>query len=331
MYKSSTLTIDTIDDVGIDIITAIEKKLDKDIKLAAEKLQDREARYLVDQYYQLQDIRIRSAGQIRSVKQSSDSEKDQEPHIVLEFVLGQSELLENNIRIALGIYASHRITGAWSQSITGIGPVISAGLLANISMEHWECMEPKIIRIKRKPKDRCTQEKPCSQACHLKPTNTVGQIWKYAGLDPTTKWNKGEIRPWNASLKTLCWKIGQSFVKFSNHPKQFYGTIYRNRKEYEILNNEDGKYADQAREILENKKIGKDTDAYKYYTQGKLPPAHIQRRAERYTVKLFLSHWHQVAYFEKFGNPAPAPYVIERMGHVDFIPVPNWPFDVKQE
>jgi hypothetical protein len=33
---------------------------------------------------------------------------------------------------------------------------------------------------------------------------TAGHIWRYAGLDPTVRWNKGEKRPWNAGLKVLC-------------------------------------------------------------------------------------------------------------------------------
>jgi hypothetical protein len=56
-----------------------------------------------------------------------------------------------------------------------------------------------------------------------------------------------------------------------------------------------------------------------------LPPARIHRRAVRYAVKLFLAHYHHVAYEVEFGEPPPKPYVIEHLGHVDFIGPPNWP------
>ena len=174
--------------------------------------------------------------------------------------------------------------------ICGIGPVIAAGLLAHIDIEK---------------------------------APTVGHIWNFAGLNPFQDWNKGEKRPWNASLKTLCWKIGQSFVKVSNNDKDVYGKIYKKRKEYEMAKNEAGDYAEQAKQKLERFKIGKDTEAYKYYSEGKLPPAHIQQRAERYAVKMFLSHLHEVWYREHYGTEPPKPFVISQLGHAHYIAPPN--------
>jgi hypothetical protein len=298
-------------------------KLTRDIKQAGKTLTVREARYLTDLYYQMQDNRIRAAGQIRAMEQ----EEIKEPHLTLDWVFNQSEKLEGSIRAVLGEFAKNRTVGAWSQSILGIGPVISAGLIANIGLTVWVCMADEGEKSKRrKPSDHCAKIKPCSLACHEKPVNTVGQIWRYAGLDPTSKWEKGKKRPWNASLKRLCWLIGQSFVKVSNNPKDFYGHYYRNRKEQEIKNNDAGKFVEQAVRALTEKKIGKETDAYKAYSIGKLPPAHIQQRAERYAVKLFLSHWHQVAFRAEFGAMPPAPYAISQLGHSDLVSVPNWPF-----
>ena len=60
--------------------------------------------------------------------------------------------------------------------------------------------------------------------------------------------------------------------------------------------NEEGKFADQAANILETKNIGKDTVAYKSYSQGKLPKAHITARAMRWTEKIFLSHLFEEMY-----------------------------------
>jgi hypothetical protein len=270
----------------------------------------------------MQENRIRAAGQIRSMEQG----EEKEPHLTLDWVMNQSESLENSIRSVLGEFAANRIVGKWSQSICGIGPVISAGLIGNISLTIWNCLADKAVKAKRKKENRCTKAKPCSQACHEKRVNTVGQIWRYAGLDPTSKWEKGQIRPWNASLKVLCWKAGQSFVKVSTNNNDFYGQYYKARKAQEIERNEAKMFSEQAARILTEKKIGKETDAYKAYSIGKLPPAHIQARAERYAVKLFLSHWHQVAFFAEFGEMPPIPYAISQLGHVDLIQVPNWPF-----
>jgi len=60
------------------------------------------------------------------------------------------------------------------------------------------------------------------------------------------------------------------------------------------------------------------------YSKGILPPAHIHARAKRPIVKLFLSHWHKVAYQVHYGEKPPSPYAIEHLGHVHEIPVPNW-------
>jgi len=58
---------------------------------------------------------------------------------------------------------------------------------------------------------------------------------------------------------------------------------------------------------------------------GKLPPAHIHARVKRWAVKLFLAHYHHVAWTLAIGAPPPKPYVIAVLGHADFIAPPNFP------
>lgn len=253
------------------------QKLTRDLRTAASSLSANEARYLVDAYYMMQRDRIRAAHQVRSLSENG------EPHAVINWLGQQSDALENQIKGALGAYAKADPVGEWMLGIVGIGPVISAGLLAHID-------------ITRAP--------------------TVGHIWGFAGLDPTKKWEKKTKRPWNASLKTLCWKLGECFVKTSNHEESIYGRIYRERKDYEIARNDRGELAGQAENALTVKKIGKETEAYKHYSAGKLPPAHIHARACRYAVKLFLSHLHEKMYREKYGVDPPLPYPIAHLNHV---------------
>lgn len=258
------------------------ERLSKDLKRASETLNTMEARYLVDTYYQIQDFRKATANQCRSM--------GEEPHETLTHFQEQFEGIENDIKKALDVYTNSNAVGKWCKSIAGIGPVITAGLLAYIDIEK---------------------------------APTVGHIWSFAGLDPAREWKKGEKRPFNAGLKTLCWKIGQSFVKVSNNDKDVYGHIYKARKEYEQRKNEAGEYADQAKAKLEKYNIGKSTEAYKYYSEGKLPPAHIQQRAERYAVKIFLSHLHYVMYKERYGVEPSKPFAISILGHAHEIKVPN--------
>ena len=201
----------------------------------------------------------------------------------------------------------------WAQSITGVGPVISAGLAAHIEVKREE----------RDP-DREGYTRPVS-------TETVGSIWRFAGLDPTAKWEKGQKRPHNAKLKVLCWKLADSFVKQSGRDSDVYGHVYRARKALEVARNEAGLFADQAAASLATRDI-KDKALRKTYEAGRLPDGRIDLRARRYAVKLFLAHYHHVAYESIFGHPPPIPYIFTENarkmgldGHNGFIGPPNWP------
>ena len=259
---------------SVDFDDAIDK-LSKDMRDAATNLTRDEARYFVDAYYQIQENRKRFAAQIR------EAEKVGEPSRLLIWLFLQVDTLEKEIKKMLKAYADSHPVGVWSQSIVGIGPVISAGLLAHIDIEK---------------------------------APTAGHIWSFAGLNPTKTWNKKEKRPWNASLKSLCaYKLGECFVRTCNNKASYYGRLYAEKKAEIEEENKAGKYEGVAMEKTD--KVGKGTDAYKHYSNGKLPPAHVHARARRWAVKLFLSHWHEVAYEEHYKKPAPTPYILEHGAH----------------
>ena len=259
-------------------------RLRKDVLDAARVLSEAEARYLVDAYYAMQDKRKAADQQTNALADSG------EPNQVLAWLADQDRLLEHQIQRALARYSASQPLGQWARSQVGIGPVIAAGLLAHIDFS----------RI-----------------------HTAGAIWRYAGLDPTVSWGKGEKRPWNASLKVLCWKIGDSFVKTSNHPKSYYGPIYRARKELEEQRNAEGLFAEQAATTLAAKKI-KDAATRAVYEAGRLPAGRLDLRARRVAVKLFLSHYFEVGYELHHGTKPPAPYVFAIAKHAHYLPPPNW-------
>lgn len=262
-------------------------KLTRDVKAAAATLSHGEARFLVNTYYMLQGDRIRSQHQERQLIAR------EEPHEVLGWFANNAGVLERNIKSSLGVYADAHRVGRWSQSILGIGPIIAAGLLAHIDIT----MAP-----------------------------SVGHIWSFAGLNPDRKWEKKTKRPWNADLKTLCWKIGESFVKVSGNEHDTYGKLYIERKAYERGRSERGELAEEAARALAEKKYRDDTKAKAAYLQGRLPDGHLHARAKRWTVKLFLSHWHYVAYEVHYGRPPANPYILEHNPmHVHFAAPPNWP------
>lgn len=172
----------------------------------------------------------------------------------------------------------------------GIGPVLAAGLLAHLD-------------ITRAP--------------------TAASCRSFAGLNPTVKWEKGQRRPWNATLKTLCWRVGDSFVKVSNRDDATYGQAYRQRKLQEVERSEGGLFADQATISLERPKLS--TLQHAAYDAGKLPAGRLDLRARRWAVKLFLAHLHAVMFEDTYGTPPPMPYVIEQLGHVHYLGPEGWP------
>lgn len=328
------------------------QRLTKDLKEASITLSRREVRYLVDAYYQIQDYRKMADLQMRSLTENN------EPHSVIQWLFEQNQSLENQIKRALDAYSASDSLGEWARSIIGIGPVITAGLLAHIDLDK---------------------------------APTVGHIWNFAGINPNIVWEKGQKRPFNAKLKTLCWKIGESFVKVCNDEEAFYGQLYSKRKKQEITKNLEGLFKEQAVKIFQTKKLAISTEAYlwyggyitreiakqiypmifetkyikemeggkkeneikfdmlkelsKQYTITKkfkekeelvaeisihtpigepmLPPSHIHARAKRYAVKLFLAHYHEMGYKLVLGKEPPNPYAIAILGHVHRIEVPK--------
>ena len=123
-----------------------------------------------------------------------------------------------------------------------------------------------------------------------------------------------------------CWIIGESFTKQSGHKDDFYGKLYVVRKVQEEAKNANLDFKDQAMAALTEKNWKKDTQTKAAYEEGRLPQARIHLRAQRYATKLFLSHWHHVAYRYHYGVNPPKPYVLEHLGHAHLIQVPNWPW-----
>ena len=312
---------------------------------------DEQARGLVRLYYRIQKFRTATFNQTRAFKESD------RPHMLVSFFGQQMEHLEKMCQVALDSYSAQKEEGQWARSIVGIGPVISAGLIANID-------------ITKAP--------------------VVSHIWRYAGLDPTIEWigaeraekifkevvgNRGKasdeqiaelagrlnrnpmlllplmqevktmdpktgeivskpttrtdqintlaVRPWNADLKMLCWKIGESFLKFHNHKDDVYGKLYVVRKAYEKAKNEAGDYANEAKRKLERFNI-RDKETRECYESGRLPDGHIESRCKRYAVKIFLSHYHAVAYELHYKEKPPKPFAIAILNHAHEIPIPNW-------
>lgn len=273
--------------------------ISSDLRDAARLTPDSEIRYLVDAYYAMQKIRIASGNADFALSGSK------EPHQILGFISEQQERIEKQIQVILDEWSGNNINGIWMRNIVGIGPVISSGLLAHLNIEK---------------------------------AATAGAFWRFAGLDPTLKWEKGQIRPWNAKVKLLCWKLGESFVKVSGNENAFYGHLYKARKELETFRNERGDHVQLAFHELTTRtfraapKMKKTTPeeqakeiqaTVSWYQRGMLPPGRIHLRATRYAATIFLSHLHEVMFFNKYGIAARRPYVYEYKNHAHVMEPPH--------
>jgi len=298
----------TVEEVGLI-------KLGKDLKALSTGMDRDQAKMMIRAYYSAQEDRMRRG------KQSSGAASRYQPHAVLDFFEAQSLFQERQVASAVTCWAESQPMARWAMDhAVGVGPILAAGLVA-------------FIDITKAP--------------------TVGHIWRFAGLDPTSKWSEGKKRPWCAALKTTCWKIWQSWLKLKHNPNAFYAHQFSARRKLEWDRNLSGELAGQATQQLGCKNWDRKGPAYQWLT-GKvdrewarnrlesgeqfpeqpvlapegtepfpmLPPGHIQSRAGRWAVKLFLAHWHAEAYRQHYNAEPPFPYPIAILGHAHQVPAP---------
>jgi hypothetical protein len=228
----------------------------------------------VELYYDAQKLRI-----MHSNKEFSEGESQLGSWFALWLELGEKLIIRKLTKWVLSDDSPSEAKWAYDQY--GIGPVLAAGLSAHIKPEK---------------------------------ADSVSAVWKFAGLAPGFDHKvKGQALPYNARLKVLCWKIGESFVKVSGKEEAVYGQLYVQFKKEEVQKNDTGRYKEAAERELANKKFS-DNATKKRLLEGKLSDGHLHSRAKRRAVKLFLSHYYMKGR-ESRGLPVREPYAIAIQGH----------------
>jgi hypothetical protein len=251
----------------------------KEQVLRAADLKAAEVRFVVANYYWSQEARKRADMQLRHIGDKETQEG------ILSYWGDSMSGLEQDMEKQLASFCDGHPVGRWLRSIHGIGPVISAGLLGYVDIERAQ---------------------------------TAGAIWRFAGLDPSCKWEKGQKRPFCRTMKQITWHAGQCFMKTYNSDKSYYGKLYKKRKLELEQANDAGAFAERAKVFVVN-----SADAKATLAKGKLPAFNIDAQARRYAVKLFLSHFHAVYYWHHFGRIPAFPFAVDIMGHAHDIRVPN--------
>jgi len=256
-----------------------EKTLNREDLRKVGKIFAAELRLLVSNYYQVQEMRKRMDMQLRHLGDRQ----------VLDISLAGPDIFggwEEDIAKSFKKALRDDPVACWVMAQRGIGHIIAAGLLAHIDITRAQ---------------------------------TAGHIWRFAGLDPSMKWAKGQKRPYNAELKQICWHAGQCFMKQSNDPDCFYGKLYREKKREYIARNEAGGFAEKAK-VYQGVS---DKDNKALLAKGMVPAAYIDNCARRFAVKIFLSHLHTVLYWNEYRKVPPLPYAVSILGHAHEIGIPH--------
>jgi hypothetical protein len=121
----------TMNDEPIDSVIKLSKKDKEYLKSLADNRQV--VSYLIDQYYQSQDFRIRAQNQARALIQGFDESDNEHKSFIetnLKFAVRQEALNKKYIDIITDSIPVCK----WMKAIVGIGPVLSAVLYSSLDV-----------------------------------------------------------------------------------------------------------------------------------------------------------------------------------------------------
>ena len=352
MGRKKTIAADSPEDHVPSIEEAMSKVVNEVSRFAVGEMQTdvvttwnnthgalNDIRYIVDLYYQVQDFRKSCANQKRATEASIENAQTR----MSVWVMKQFENLEKALFVYLTQWTDRDPVSIWAKSITGVGAVIAAGLAAHIDIRRatnpskihrFAGLDPTskwigrtkasalVGELKDKHKEPEDALVEASQLANVNLDSVTRFAKLYAKDEKTITWvslTKALARcPWNARLKVLCWKLGDSFCKCSGKPHSFYGMIYKNEKMRRVGIDSEGGYKQLAEDTMKVK-VFSDAAVKKLYKSGHLPAGRLELQARRKAVKLFLNHWWEVAYESHYHKTPPDPWIIAHGGHTDVI------------
>ena len=276
-------------------------------------------RFLVEQYYDIQKLRIMAFNGLVAWCKAQDSQTGSEIHVTS----ASRPAPETHVKRASHDSAETQVSDARGRYADEARSLISAepeSLPREIADLIWYCNHLRDTeRALARRLDLWSREHPLREnylstvkgigpifssglIAWLEPISrfdNISRLWKYCGLAPGQRRRKGERAGYNPRLKTFMWKIAASFEK-QNAARCKYRRIYDEKKSY---------YASRPdlKEAVDKKVKG--------------ARQHIRLMAMRYTVKRFLADlW--LVWRKMEGLPVTKPYAIDILGHSGFEP-PN--------
>lgn len=157
----------------------------------------------VDLYVSVQKRRIDANNKLKAVERGCDQVIE---YPFIESVRDEFHKVEKMIPAEISKWAEADPLGQWALQIKGLGGNLVGSLLGHIDFHTCCCKQYEGIKRNERPKHDCPG------------LITSGALKKYAGvIDPKfLVWGKGERRPYNSRLKTICCGlIGESWKKLS--------------------------------------------------------------------------------------------------------------------
>jgi len=343
--KNTTVVLDG-EQISIDIVFKLIQNTD--ILALAQKLNMSDIRKLVSSFYQIQRQRIRTNNQVFQFQERNEECYSMEE--LLKFFNSYETRVQNVMEAWVNLPGN--LVAQWCVSNPGIATILSSGLISNIDItkaptagsilryfgqdptSKWITDEKKLKEIvdtaMRKYDQTNIDNTIITEVCSVmnrsydQTANFLIHKKGYDEFDNIAKEdfiNSLKLPPYNQECKTLCWKLGESFLKQKNKVDDIYGKLIDARKVYENAKNDRGDYVDQAKVCAAH--VSMHTQAFKYYSSGKLSPDHILSRAKRFAVKIFISHLHAIMYWDHYKALPPRPFAMSILGHKDYIRIPR--------
>jgi len=273
------------------------------------------AKLLVSTYYSLQKERVQTSLRIGALERENIA-PEKELKFLHDFMDEKLKSAEDEIKKEMARFnQTVPIFNHFLDNVKGIGPIISAGLIASIGTESpnygkgierfatisklWAYAGQHTVKVSSDDGKKWFPSEHDAREFHrkhvqwyveksVKKLDIEKEITKrlkyscWGDIETDTviaKRKAGQTANWNAFLKTLCWKIGESFIKAGG----YYRGVYDEAR---------------ARDEIQNPDLTK---------------AHYFARAKRKAVKRFLSDlW--LSWREMEGLPVRDPYIIDK-GH----------------
>jgi hypothetical protein len=290
------------------------------------EVSEKEIRVLVEQFYDLQQLRIKAFGPIVAYVKNHAQEYgitkasgDEKPYAKVAEKICRGELpMPKDIRLLVyhfNTLYSHekylnKVLDSWSRNhplrtaylnkIYGIGPVLASGIIAWLHPISRFDTVSKLWAYVGLPaeyyRSECvkghvfyTASKPtaCKVRVGTKRIPCGARLKRVDHFIGAPKREKGAVSFFNLKLRTFMWKVGKSF-EYQNPSKSFYKQMYLKYKDNVTIKHPD------------------------------YSASHIRNMTIRWTIKLFLEHlwavWRQME-----GLPVTKPYALEHLGHGEYI------------